>query len=96
MNDIELKNVSYKYPLSEAFALKDFHFTFKKESFMELSVQTVEGKPHFVILSEDLFHTFTKVIFQERFLLRERMSVSGTANYYPQRSAIFFKILLPK
>ncbi|AXN37710.1 energy-coupling factor ABC transporter ATP-binding protein [Peribacillus butanolivorans] len=44
MNDIELKNVSYKYPLSESFALKDFHFTFKKGKFYGIIGSNSGGK----------------------------------------------------
>ena len=44
MNVIELKNVSYKYPLSESFALKDFHFTFKKGKFYGIIVSNSGGK----------------------------------------------------
>jgi len=44
MNGIELKNVSYKYPLTDFFALKDINFTFEKGKFYGIIGPNSGGK----------------------------------------------------
>ncbi|MBP0724147.1 ABC transporter ATP-binding protein [Bacillus sp. RG28] len=44
MNGIELKNVSYKYPLTDFFALKDINYTFEKGKFYGIIGPNSGGK----------------------------------------------------
>lgn len=44
MKDIELKNVSYKYPLSDTLALNDINFTFEKGKFYGIIGSNSSGK----------------------------------------------------
>jgi energy-coupling factor transport system ATP-binding protein len=44
MKGIELKNVSYQYPLTEAFALKNIHYTFEKGKFYGIIGPNSSGK----------------------------------------------------